>query len=566
MTTVFSYVRFSSPSQAGGDSLRRQIDWTVRLCERRGWTLDTSLTLHDLGVSAFRGKNAAVGHLRTFLDAIEFGRVLPGSVLCVENIDRISRQGIDEGYDLCKRILKADVRIVTLSPEREYDRDSVRKLANGALELQLYLERAAEESERKSIRLSEAWGQKKQVARKERSVQTTRVPAWLEVVGRERIGKHIQGGTFHVLAERAAIVREIFSLACYGHGLALIVNHLTAAGVPTWGRGAKWSKAYVHKILTGRSVLGEYQPRKNGKPEGPAIPDYYPAIIDSGTWYKAQKALQDRKDKPGRISAKTVSLFSGLLWDARTGERMLVASQTQGSGAKRRRKVRVLVPAGSMEGRERSITFNYAIFETAILSLLREVDPAEVLGAEVVSEAAGLELELAAISERRQKIVARLVEGGEVPELEEAARLLRQRESEVRKQLAAARQTEANPQGAAWQEAQSLLDMAADESTQLRLRGLLRAIIAEIRILICPRGRDRLCAVQVWFAEGKGHRSYLILSRAAGYCREGGWLARSLADIANPSELDLRRSEDAAALEEVLAELDLAELEKGEGL
>lgn len=53
--TAYSYVRFSDPSQAAGDSLRRQMELTEEWCERNGLALDTSLSLRDLGVSAFRG-------------------------------------------------------------------------------------------------------------------------------------------------------------------------------------------------------------------------------------------------------------------------------------------------------------------------------------------------------------------------------------------------------------------------------------------------------------------------------------------------------------------------------
>ena len=132
MTTAFSYVRFSSAEQAKGDSLRRQTERASEYCLRRGWTLDDTLALRDLGVSAFRGKNAAVGNLRTFLDAIKSGKVVPSSVLLVESFDRISRQGIDEGYDLIKSILKAGVHIVTLSPERKFDATATKSLSRGA--------------------------------------------------------------------------------------------------------------------------------------------------------------------------------------------------------------------------------------------------------------------------------------------------------------------------------------------------------------------------------------------------------------------------------------------------
>ena len=55
-TKAYSYVRFSSPQQALGDSLRRQTEKAERYAVDRGLTLDTDLKMTDAGVSAFRGK------------------------------------------------------------------------------------------------------------------------------------------------------------------------------------------------------------------------------------------------------------------------------------------------------------------------------------------------------------------------------------------------------------------------------------------------------------------------------------------------------------------------------
>src|SRR4051812_15809519 len=115
--TAYSYVRFSTGEQRKGDSLRRQEQLAEDYCRRRGWTLSKE-TYRDLGVSAFKGKNALVGNLGEFRRAVTEGGIKAGSVLIVESFDRITRQGIDEGYDLIKGILKSDIRIVTLSPER----------------------------------------------------------------------------------------------------------------------------------------------------------------------------------------------------------------------------------------------------------------------------------------------------------------------------------------------------------------------------------------------------------------------------------------------------------------
>ena len=66
--TAFSYLRFSSGKQSKGDSSRRQTELMEGLIERKGWTMDTTLNLKDLGVSGWKGKNAAIGALAEFLN------------------------------------------------------------------------------------------------------------------------------------------------------------------------------------------------------------------------------------------------------------------------------------------------------------------------------------------------------------------------------------------------------------------------------------------------------------------------------------------------------------------
>lgn len=89
---AYSYVRFSSPEQLKGDSLRRQLSLSAGYAKRHGFVVDESLKLQDLGVSAYKGKHLQRGALGGFLKAIENGQVLAGSVLLVEALDRISRQ------------------------------------------------------------------------------------------------------------------------------------------------------------------------------------------------------------------------------------------------------------------------------------------------------------------------------------------------------------------------------------------------------------------------------------------------------------------------------------------
>src|SRR5947209_2278239 len=85
---AYSYIRFSTPEQAKGDSLRRQTEFTREWCERNSVRLDQSTTLHDLGKSAFTGKhrhNPDRHALAAFLKLVESGRVPAGSYLVIEN-------------------------------------------------------------------------------------------------------------------------------------------------------------------------------------------------------------------------------------------------------------------------------------------------------------------------------------------------------------------------------------------------------------------------------------------------------------------------------------------------
>src|SRR3954471_20667924 len=90
---VYSYVRFSSIKQAQGTGQRRQEDAAAAWCRSRG--LELVRDYRDLGISGFKGRNAADGALAAFLHAIEAGMVPPGATLLVENLDRLSRQQVN---------------------------------------------------------------------------------------------------------------------------------------------------------------------------------------------------------------------------------------------------------------------------------------------------------------------------------------------------------------------------------------------------------------------------------------------------------------------------------------
>jgi DNA invertase Pin-like site-specific DNA recombinase len=570
---AFSYVRFSTPEQAKGDSLRRQTEAASAWCAKNHVTLDESLRLHDLGKSAYTGahrKNPDRHALACFLKLVEDGKVPRGSYLIIENLDRLSREDERPALRLWMDLLDAGVNIVQLTPETifRHEKSDMFDIMRAVMELA----RGHGESARKSERNGASWQNKVALARKKQEQPprkkdgritraiTGQLPAWVED----------QGGKLVLIPERAAVVKTIFHLAAIGYGLASIVAWLTKNGVPAWGPSGVWVRVYVGKILKDRRAVGEHQPRgQGGQPDGDPIANYFPAAVTEDEWRAARAGAAERKRKPGRLG-KHVNLFASLLRDARG--RLKTDTYFETGRAQGRRGQRLLVNMASAEGRAPYVSFPATTFEEAILSLLAEIDPREILnGDHGPDESLVLAGELARVEGRIGEMEAALLADGDVLTLAKALKQLEGQKRELAAKLAEARQKAAHPLSESWGQAQSLLatlDAAPDPTdARLRLRSSLRRMVEEIWLLIVPRGRDRLCAVQIYFQgshQGE-HRDFLIFHRApwgnARARRAGQCKVASLASACRPGELDLRKSDHATRLEKTLAALDLQKLE-----
>jgi DNA invertase Pin-like site-specific DNA recombinase len=560
---AYSYIRFSSLEQAKGDSLRRQTDVANAWCKRNKVRLDTSLTLHDLGKSAYTGehrKNPDRHALAALLKLVEGGKVPRGSYLIVESLDRLSREHIRPALTLLLNLIEAGIRIVQLLPvEAIYD-DKVEPM--NLMMAIMELSRGHSESAVKSERIGAAWQRKKKRARENRDMMTRQLPAWIE--------EH--DGEMRLVPERAALVKRIFALAAAGYGNRQICKRFVEEGVVPFGKCGRWQPQYLGRIMSDRRAVGELQPQrgshnKNMKKDGPPIPSYYPAVVTEQEWLAARAGAAQRHPKHGKSGrlADQINPFTGLLRDARTGNTYFHKPMQSGEW-----KMRFLINTAWREGTSRCYSFPYDTFETAVLSLLSELDSHEILNGDhepdpttdLAKQFAGIEGEIA-------KLEDDLARNGHSDALSRALRRLEDQKRSVAEQLAEARQKAANPLGEAWGEAQTIieaLEAAPDpQDARLRLRSALRRLVDSIWLLVVPRGSARLCAVQIWFAGGKRVRSYLILNRKAinnGKTRtEGGRWARSLADVAGPRKLDLRQRTHTTALEKVLERLDLTQLE-----
>jgi DNA invertase Pin-like site-specific DNA recombinase len=589
--TAFSYIRFSTPEQRKGDSLRRQTEAAAEWCKKNKVRLDTSITLHDLGRSAFTGKhrqNPDRHALAAFLKLVEDGKVPRGSFLVIENLDRLSREHIQPALLLVLNLLQAGVRIVQLKPAAMVFDEKSDTLP--VMMMIVELSRGHSESAMKADRCGDAWRDKLEAARAGRpqpvkredrvggmTILSHRLPAWVEE----------QGGRPVEVPARAAVVRRIFRLAAAGHGVKLIIRRLTEEKVPPFGAreqyrdehgnlryrapagerfgSGKWTKAQVYRILTDRRALGEYQPRgRGGKPDGDPIKGYFPAVVTEAEFHAAAAGASQRRCMPGRVG-DFVNVFAGLLRDARSGEAYHMLGRSARQGGRR-----CLINAVAAGGRGRCYSFPFDVFEAEVLARLAEIDPHEILNGDAgPDETQVLAGELARVESSIALIEAEMDEHGESQTL---FKRLRTKEAERRKlqeRLAAAREEAANPLSEAWGEAHSLLSALGSapdpREARLRLRAALRRMVDGIHLLVVPRGRDRLCAVQIWFAGAAKHRDYLIYHRPARANNAGRWegwtRTRDFADVLRPGDLDLRNPEHATDLERVLLAADLAALE-----
>ena len=308
MPTAYSYVRFSTPEQIKGDSIRRQVELSQKYAEAHGLTLDDSLQLTDLGVSAFNSANAATGKLGLFISAIESGAVKAGSFLLVESLDRLSRAEVMTALNQFTSILSQNISIVTLADNRVYTKDSINDIGNLMYSL-MVMSRAHEESLTKSRRLSAAWENKRQKARVSGHKLTKTCPAWVE----------LKNDVFHIIPERVEIVKEIFQMALDGLGYVSIAKRLNLVQKKTFDAGGKtsngWHNSYVVRILKNPAVFGQFTPHiyVDGKrvPQEP-IENYFPEVISQQDYYAVQAAITSRKGKGGEVG-KRVNILANIL-------------------------------------------------------------------------------------------------------------------------------------------------------------------------------------------------------------------------------------------------------------
>lgn len=277
---AYSYLRFSTPDQAKGDSYRRQTSMAKEYCLRHGLELDESLTFQDLGVSAYRGANAETGKLAEFRAAVQEGIVPAGSYLLVEGLDRLSRLVPMKALLILYEITNLDITIVTLNDGRAYTKENINNDGGMSLIVALMVFiRANEESATKGRRVAAAWQEKRRKFVSDPSVSYTRqLPFWLKT--RWETNDHVEA------------VRDIYRLYADGLGNERIRNYLDKTYKPI--RSKSWPPTLIKKVLLNRAVEGHLKVNT-----GELLENVFPVVVDPVLVAKV-RAIQATTTRAGR--------------------------------------------------------------------------------------------------------------------------------------------------------------------------------------------------------------------------------------------------------------------------
>ncbi len=440
MPKAYRYHRYSSAKQDEGSSLRRQREATKALCEKHPEWDVVEPALEDKGESAWHGDHLRVGHLGRFRQRVELREIEPGSVLVIENLDRLSRQDVRTAKRWVEDMTDLGITVAVCNPEMLLDADAMSGNNIGSMVIYL-LEagRSNKESGRKSeFQLAKV--EEFMAKAREGIVYTKRAPKWLQ-------GKKDDKG-FKIIEERAEVVRQIYRWSAEGMGFAAITKRLNET-IPAWTEGyksgrAEWKAGYVRDILTTPAVEGEYHRKKGRAREktGEVLTVYYPRIVPAELVAAARSAHRLRAGVHNVASGELQNLFTGRVRCGHCDGTMTRVAQGNGKGT--RYQYFVCVRAKNGGDCENTFNYRYDAFETAALDRMLHLalDHTHFIKTDEVpalfAKAAALRKELELKEAQQKRLLGFIMDNDDAPEARAMLNELRPQVAAIRNQLSEA--------------------------------------------------------------------------------------------------------------------------------
>jgi len=414
--TAYSYIRWSSAQQTEGDSFDRQDGLAARYANQHGLEL-SDRTYVDSGISAFKGKNAAEGELRAFLDACDAGTIERGSYLLVENFDRLSRASVLTALSLFQEIVGRGITIVTLKDGRVFSTSSIEQDWTQLLMALLSMVKANAESADKSMRVKSALH-----AQRANYMKKGVCPQWLKLSADRT--------EYIVIQEKAAIVQRIFELSLAGNGINMIAKRLNSDGVEVPRTGKRkvkndyWTGQQISRLLQNEAVIGTLVSTRNLDP----LPNYYPAIVEPTIYYKVQENFKARANvTQGKIGTHVANLFAGLAYCVCGSRFRFVGYRGRGT------KSYLVCQASNAKGKCKVRPTQYEALEDDVLAWLLFDQDEEVVPLTNVKRTdptLPLQAELMKLSEQRERLYE-LVMSGTLKDTADAGRRINEVDEKV---------------------------------------------------------------------------------------------------------------------------------------
>lgn len=268
MATAYSYIRFSSKAQAEGDSLRRQLQRTEEWCHAKKVKLSKK-NFEDLGISAFKEKTRP--SLDDLFTAIQNGSIVEGDYIILENLDRLSRQGIHHTQTILGQILASGVKVIDLTNGFELDKESMNDLVS-VIRVALAADLAYQESKKKSERVLAAKANQRKCLREGKAVGK-RLPFWISL------------GEGYELNSKAEVARDIIKQRAAGvgfHRIAINLNNKRSDEMYKPPVAEHWSDTTIRDVIKSRALYGS-----SVDMEG-EVENIFPALMSFTEWQAIQ--------------------------------------------------------------------------------------------------------------------------------------------------------------------------------------------------------------------------------------------------------------------------------------
>jgi DNA invertase Pin-like site-specific DNA recombinase len=401
---AISYLRFSVPEQAKGDSTRRQLEEAQRYADAHNLIIIDSF--EDHGFSGYTGKHRSKGALGDLVKLAKDGVFAREGIrhLLVESFDRLSREDIDDALFEFRALLSTGLTIHIVKDGKAYIKADMSDLVM-LMSAILFMSRANEESKTKSMRLCRTRANTRKLAAEGKRHVSKTGPSWTiwsdhaDCPPKLRDYSWQGRSPWHApIPQRVGIMREFVQRVADGETVSLFARRLNERGVRPFRHGnAKWSTSVLTRFIYSPALLGfgQFKKMENGKqvPAGDPIPDYFEPIVDAGLLARARAQLKARRPAVLRLGKKGeafTNVFSGLcvpMW-------------------LRQGYLRCSAEAMFAEGKH-GRGFSLPAFEAAVLNHIADLDVSKVMRDEKAEAAIdGIKNQVAGLQDRLERLTA----------------------------------------------------------------------------------------------------------------------------------------------------------------